>query len=267
MATDNLKYCKWCKHTMLKDALVCQQCRFGQSKYNQPGLSKILEIASIVIALCAVLFAWQQAASAANSFAESKQLSGEFDKQAQNLALLDTNTSAMQAETNELAAIVADGLRLMYQNRMEELATNKSLLELLCPSELTAASLRLDCDIKHVEFSASAVDAVEWFTRLSPAVAKNSGIDKLEAIEIVCGYQPGNIDALFNAGDYVMGLENFVPFQNLSEVTVEGADDLPTEGERQKALSGVVIELYHNVSRKWVNAGTNSYEKLEELCS
>lgn len=267
MATDNLKYCKWCKHTMLKEALVCQQCRYGQSKYNKPGLSKILEIASIVIALCAVLFAWQQASSAANSLAKSEQLSTEFDKQAQNLALLDTSTSAMQTDTNELSSIVADSLRLMHQNIIDELATDKSLLELLCPSELTAASLRLDCDIKHVEFSASAVDAVEWFTQLSPAVAENSGINKLEAIDIVCGYRPDNIDALFNASDYVMGLENFVPFQNLSEVTVENTDDVPTEGERQKALSGVVIELYHNISRKWVNAGINSYEKLEKLCS
>ncbi len=266
MATDNLKYCMWCKHTMLKGALVCQQCRFGQTKFNKPGLSKILEIASIVIALCAVLFAWQQASRAASVLEENKQLSSEFDKQEQNLALLDTNTAALQTETTELSSIVADSLRVMYRSTMDELLTDKSLLDLLCPTELTEASLRLDCDIRHVDFSASAVDAVEWFTQISPAVAKNAGIDKLGAIEIICGYRPKNIEALFNTSDYVMGLENFVPIQNLTEVTVENLDNLPTEGERQKALSGMVVELYHNLSRKWVDAGTNAYEKLDNLC-
>ena len=251
---------------MLKDALVCQQCRYGQTKLSKPGLSKIVELASIVIALSAVLFAWQQAASAAKSLEQSKQLSGEFEKQEQNLALLDSNTAAMKTEADGLSSIVADSLRVMYQSTMDELATDKSLLTLLCPSELSAASLRLDCDIRHVEFSANAVDALDWFTQLSPVVAKNSGIDKLGAIETICGYQPNNIDALFNASDYVMGLENFVPVQNIAELSTENAEDLPTESERQKALSDVVIELYHDVSKKWVNAGTGAYEKLEKLC-
>ncbi len=266
MATDNLKYCKWCKHTMLKDALVCQQCRYGQTKLSKPGLSKIIEIASIVIALTAVLFAWQQASRAANSLTQSKQLSGEFEKQQQSLSLLGSNTTEMQTEMDDLSSIVADSLRVMYQNTMDELATDKNLLDLLCPSEVTEASLRLDCDIRHVDFSASAVDALEWFTQLSPAVAKNSGIDKLGAIETICGYQPENIGALFNASDYVMGLENFVPIQNLAEVSAENTEDLPTESERQKALSGVVMELYHNLSNKWVSTGTYAYEKLEKLC-
>jgi len=224
MAADNLKYCKWCKHTMLKDALVCQQCRFGQAKLNKPGLSKVIEIASIVIALCAV-------------------------------------------ETEALSSIVADSLRVIYQNTVAELATEKELLDLLCPSDLTEASLRLDCDIRHVDFSAKAVNALVWFTTLSPSVAENSNIDKLGAIETICGYQPNNIDDLFNAGDYVMGLENYVPYQQIPEILVENPEDIPTEAERQLALDSLVVKLYKNQSKKWVSAGTSSYENLKKLCS
>jgi len=267
MATDNLKYCRWCKHTMLKGASVCQQCRFGQTILNKPGLSKIVEIASIVIALSAVIFALQQAISAANSLEQSEQLSVEFNKQEQNLALLDENTAQVRAEADDLSSVVADSLRVIYQNSMSELATDKNLLDLLCPSDLTAVSLRLDCDIRHVDFSVNAVNTLVWLTKLSPAVAENSNIDKLGAIATICGYQPNNIAALFEAGDYVMGLENFVPFQNLSDIPVQNPEDLPTDSERQQALGGGVVALYKNVSKKWVNAGTVAYENLEKLCS
>jgi len=267
MATDNLKYCRWCKHTMLKGASVCQQCRLGQTNLNKPGLSKIVEIASIAIAISAVLFALQQANRAANSLSQSEQLSVEFNKQEENLALLDKNTAEARADTDDLSLIVSESLSVIYQNSMSELATDKNLLDLLCPSDLTAVSLRLDCDIRHVDFSVNAVNTLVWLTKLSPAVAENSSIDKLGAIATICGYKPNNIDALFDAGDYVMGLENFVPFQNISEIPIQNPEDLPTEGERQQALGGGVIALYKNVSKKWVNAGTVAYENLEKLCS
>jgi len=270
MAADNLKYCKWCKHTMLKDALVCQQCRFGQSALNKPGLTKVIEIASIVVALGVALFAWQQAVRASNSLEQSERLSVKFNKQEQQLALLDINTKQKVTETDDLSSIVADSLRIIYQNTLAELATDKELLDSLCPTDLTEASLRLDCDIRHVDFSAKAVNALVWFTTLSPAVSDNAYIDKLAAIKTVCGYQPKNIDALFNAGDYVMGLENYVPFQKITEITeipVQDPEGIPSEAERRKAIDSEVIALYKNVSKKWVNAGTSSYENLEKLCN
>jgi len=252
---------------MLKGASVCQQCHYGQTILNKPGLSKIVEIASIVLALSAVLFAWQQAASAAHSLAQSEKLSVEFDKQEQNLALLDKNTADVRTDADDLSLIVAESLSVIFQNTMAKLATDKNLLDLLCPNDLTAVSLRLDCDIRHVDFSVNAVNTLVWLTKLSPAVAENSDIDKLDAIATICGYQPGNINELFDTGDYVMGLENFVPFQNISEIPIQNPEDLPTEGERQQALGGGVIALYKNVSKKWANAGTSAYENLENLCS
>jgi len=172
-----------------------------------------VQFASIVIAITAVLFAWQQAASASRSLAQSEKLSIEFDKQGQQLALLNTSITEKAAQSEELSSIVADHMQVVYQKTMAELASDKKLLNLLCPSELTEVSLRLDCDIRHVDFSAKAVNALVWFTTLSDVVAEKADIDKQGAIETVCAYQSNNISALFNAGDYVLGVANYVPFQ------------------------------------------------------
>jgi len=267
MATDNLKYCKWCKHTMLRGALVCQQCHYGQSTLNKPGLSKILEIASIVLALSAVIFAWQKASDAAASFSQSEKLSAELEVQETSLASLASNTTELHTDATELSSIVADSLRIMYRNTLVELATDKKLLDLLCPPKLTESAMRLDCDIRHVDFSAKAIIALEAFTQLSPAVAKNSNIDKLGALKTICGYRPKNIAALFNAGDYVMGLENYVPFQNMPEIPLENPQNLPSEEERQQSLASDVIAFYKDESKKWAGAGAGAYENLEKLCS
>lgn len=267
MASDNLKHCRWCKHTMLVDALVCQQCHYGQSALNKPGLAKIIEIACIVLVLSGAAFAWQQATDAADSLAQSNLLSTEFSKRETNLVSLATSTSTLRSETDELSVFVADSLRLTYNNTMEELATDKNLLDTLCPSELTEVSLRLDCEIRHVEFSAKAVIALTSFSRLSPELAEFSGIDKSAAMTTVCGYYVDTSSDLFNMGDYVMGLENYVPYNNLPEVLSEDQPDLFSEKQRQKALRNDVIAFYKEHSRKWADTSQLAYENLKALCS